>query len=97
MIDFIEGYDSKICTFNPKKNFTDNFLASCGLGNLKKLILSLYKVLSQYIDGKKEEIKYIDKPINCTSDVKFAKLFYGSNTEPKSYFKNQEITDIDIL
>ena len=99
MIDFIEGYDSKICTFNPKKNFTDNFLASCGLGNLKKLILSLYKVLSQYIVGKKEEIKYIDKPIDCNSDVKFAKLFYGSNTKPKSDFKNQDkkITDSGII
>ena len=95
MIDYIEGYDSKICSFNPKLVDYDNFIASCGLGNLKKLIISLYNVLSGYVDNKKPEIKYIQKKINCKGDFKFTKLFYGSNTDPKCYFKKSDSQDSD--
>jgi hypothetical protein len=94
MIDYIEGYDSKICSFNPNL-VVNNFLASCGLGNLKKLIISLYNVLSGYVDNKKPEIKYIQKKINCKGEFKFTKLFYGSNTDPKCYFKKSDSQDSD--
>ena len=58
------------------------FLASCGLGNLKKLILSLYTELKTYdnILYKPEPIEYINNPLKCDGDIKFTKLFYGQYT-----------------
>lgn len=93
--DYITGYDlTTECNFDPSQNVSVNFLASCSLGNLKKLILSLYKVLVGYVDAKATEKTYIKNIINCDKDPKsefrFTKLFYGSLNQPKEKFETDD-------
>ena len=90
MTDYIEGYDSKTCTFNPNEVIRTNFIASCGLGNLKKLILSLYNVLITYIPDEKPQIEFRDEQFACKDEN--LKLFYGSdmNDGLKSFFTGDE-------
>ena len=82
MINYIEGYDAKTCTFDPNKKTGKDWYASCNLGNLKKLILSLYNVLKNYsiANNSKPAVK-INNQIKCkdfvTEDEKLTKLFFS--------------------
>ena len=56
--DFIEGYDSEICSFteNKTKIPKSGFFASCSPGNFKKLLFNIGRSLSIYIT-EPEQIK----------------------------------------